>query len=327
MSQHVVITDATFPDVAAERQAAEAGGATFQRHSCKDAGEVAEAVRGADVVVVQFAPFTREAAQNMAEGGRVIRYGVGYNNIDIDALAERNLTAAYVPDYCTDEVSDHTAALALALLRKLPAFDRSVRSGDWDTQGVAKSMPPFSETVVGFLGFGRIARAVASRLSSFGMKIVAHDPFLKGDGRPNVELVSERDLLARSDVLSLNAPATEDTLHFLNANRLAQMKPTAIVVNTARGDLIDEHALAEALEKGTIAGAGLDVFEEEPLSPTSPLRSAPNLLLSPHAAWFSNAAVARLQGLVADEISRALKGEPARQPIPGTPQPQLADQA
>lgn len=315
----VVVTDAGFDDVAPEAAAAAAAGAEFARFAARSAEAVAEAVAGATVAVVQFAPFTAAAAAAMAGGGTVIRYGVGYNNLDLDAIRARGLRAAYVPDYCTDEVADHTAAMALALLRRITALDASLRRGEWAVQKVAAPMPPLSETVVGFLGYGRIARAVASRLRGFGVTVIAHDPFhVPSADDPPAEMVGIEGLFARADCLSLHAPSTPETVGIVNAATLAAMKPTACIVNTARGDLIDEAALAEALAASRLAGAALDVFAEEPLPEGSALRRAPNLILSPHAAWYSDVAVRRLQHLVADEIARALEGRPVRRPIPGT---------
>lgn len=313
----VVVTDATFPDVAKEEAAARAAGAVFERHACKTAEEVAAAVKGANVAVVQFAPLTRAAIEGLAPGATAIRYGVGYNNFDVPALNDHAVKAAYVPDYCTAEVADHTAASLLALLRKLPALDASVRKGEWAAVGVSKPLKSFSETTVGFLGFGRIAQEVAARLAPFGFPFMAHDPYFTGSF-PRLTLTDLPGLLAGSDALTLHAPATPETTGIINATTLAQMKRTAVLVNTARGDLIDEPALAAALTAGNLAGAALDVFQTEPLPPDNPLRQAPNLLLGPHAAWYSDVAVDRLQSLVADEITRALTGQGVRKPIPGS---------
>jgi D-3-phosphoglycerate dehydrogenase len=317
--KRVVVTDATFPDVAREEAAARAAGAGFARLSCRTAAEVAEGVRGADVAVVQFAPLTEAAVAGLAPGATAIRYGVGYNNFDLDALNRHGVRAAYVPDYCTAEVADHTASAILALLRKLMPLDRSVRAGEWKAVAVAKPLPAFGETTVGFLAFGRIAQEVAKRLAPFGLRLIAHDPYFNAaPGTPKVELVSFDDLLAHADCLSLHAPATKETAGIIGASALARMKPGAMIVNSARGELIDEGALAAALTEGRIGGAALDVFAAEPLPETSPLRSAPNTILTPHAAWYSDAAVARLQTLVADEITRALTGRPVRRSVPGT---------
>jgi D-3-phosphoglycerate dehydrogenase / 2-oxoglutarate reductase len=315
--KRVVVTDATFPDVAKEEAAAKAAGATLERHACKTAEDVAAAIAGADVAVVQFAPLTRAAIAGMAPGATAIRYGVGFNNFDVAALNDHGVKAAYVPDYCTAEVADHTAASILALLRKLPALDASVRRGEWAAVGVAKPLKSFAETTIGFLGFGRIAQEVAARLAPFGFQFLAHDPYFTGSF-PRLTLTDLPTLLAGADALALHAPATPETTGIINAANLSRMKPTAVLVNTARGDLIDEAALAAALTSGTIAGAALDVFLTEPLPANSPLRAAPNILLGPHAAWYSDVAVERLQSLVADEITRALTGQGVRKPVPGS---------
>ena len=317
MTRSVVVTDYTFPDVSREEQAARSGGAEFAAHQCKTAEDVAQAVAGADVVAVQFAPFTQAAANAVAPGATVIRYGVGYDNIDLDATTAQGLKVGYVPDYCPDEVADHTAAAALALLRKLMPLDASVRAGEWAAVKYAKPLKPFNETVFGFFGLGRIGRAVHDRLAGFGFRFIASDPMLSDDeaAELGVEKVDAGGLLRNADIISLHAPATAETTGYFNAERLAAMQPSAMLINSARGQLIDEADLAAALKQGTIAGAALDVFAEEPLPATSPLRDAPNLLMTPHAAWYSDAAIGRLQGLVAEDISRALRGEPPRRPV------------
>lgn len=318
MMDLVVVTDATFPDVDAEEAAAHAESAAFRRCDCKTACDVAREVAGAKIVVVQFAPFTNDAVAALAPKATVIRYGVGYNNLDLGAMQAAGVRGAYVPDYCTDEVADHTTAMILAKLRKLAALDQSVRMGDWKAVGVARPMPPFADTTIGFFGFGRIAQAVVMRLAPFGFGFIACDPFLGEAGQvvQGVEVVDFPDLLSRSDCISLHAPATKDTEGAFDRSAFEAMKRTAILVNSARGDLVVEPDLASALTQGAIAGAALDVFMKEPLPDDSALREAPNLSLSPHAAWYSEAAVKQLQSLVADEISRALRGDPIRRPIP-----------
>ena len=318
MTLRVVVTDYTFPDLAQEEAAARAGGASFAAFQCKSAAEVAQAVAGADVAVVQFASFGPEAARAVTPGATVIRYGVGYNNIDLPAARAAGLRLGYVPDYCTDELADHTAAAALSLLRKLPQLDASVRRGDWAAVKIAKPMKPFSQTVFGFFGLGQIGRAVLARLQGFGFRFIAADPGLSAEQAQNlgVTLVDGDRLLREADLVALHAPATSATTGFFNAARLATMQPHALIVNAARGQLIVEEDLAAALTSGTIAGAALDVFQEEPLAPNHELRQAPNLLLTPHAAWYSEAAIHRLQQLVAEDIARALRGEGPRKPVP-----------
>lgn len=314
----VVVTDYTFPGLAQEDAAARAAGADFAAHQCRSADEVAAAVAGADVAVVQFAPFTAAAVAAVRPGATVIRYGVGYDNIDVAAARAAGLKVGYVPDYCADEVADHTAAAALALLRKLFPLDASVRRGEWAAVKVARPIRPFAETVVGFFGLGAIGRGVLARLKGFGFRFIAADPGLTEAAAAGlgVEKVEADRLFAEADLVSLHAPATPATVGFVNAARLATMKPDAVIVNSARGNLIVEADLAAALVAGRIGGAALDVFGTEPLPAESPLRGAPNLILTPHAAWYSDAAIGRLQGLVAEDIARALRGEGPRRPVP-----------
>jgi D-3-phosphoglycerate dehydrogenase / 2-oxoglutarate reductase len=314
----VVVTDYTFPALVQEEAAAKAGGAEFAAFQCKSADEVAAAVAGADVAVVQFAAFGPAAAAAVNPGAAVIRYGVGYDNIDLTAARAHGLLVGYVPDYCADEVADHTAAAALTLLRKLPQLDASVRRAEWAAVKICRPMKPFNQTVFGFFGLGQIGRAVLARLKGFGFDYIAADPGLTAADAAvlGVRLVDNATLLATADIISLHAPATALTTGYFNSERLAQMQPHAVIVNSARGLLIVEEDMAEALKAGTIAGAALDVFRTEPLPADSPLRDAPNLLLTPHAAWYSDAAIGRLQGLVAHDIARALRGEGPRKPVP-----------
>lgn len=318
MNRKVVVTDYTFPALAAEEAAARAAGAAFEAHQCQSAADVAAAVAGADVVAVQFAPFGPEAAAAVKPGATVIRYGVGYDNIDLAAAGRAGLQVGYVPDYCADEVADHTTAAVLTLLRKLPGLDRSVRAGEWAAVAQCKPLKPFAETVVGFFGMGQIGSAVRARLAGFGFRFIAADPELTPERAQaaGVTLVDSDTLLATADVISLHAPGTAQTTGFFNAARFAQMQPHAMIVNSARGLLINEDDLAAALSAGTIGGAALDVFQTEPLPADSPLRAAPNCVLSPHAAWYSEAAIGRLQDLVAGDIVRALSGAAPRKPVP-----------
>ena len=318
MSARVVVTDYTFPDVKQEQAAAEQAGADFESFQCRSEADVVKAVADADVVALQFAPFGSAAAHAVRPGATLIRYGVGYDNIDLAAARNAGLKVGYVPDYCVDEVADHTVSAALSLLRKLPVLDASVRNGEWAAVRYAKPLKPFAETVFGFFGIGQIGRAVLQRLAGFGFQFIAADPGLTPEQGEaiGVEITSADQLLARADIITLHAPATDQTSGFFDARAFKRMQSHAFVVNTARGQLINESDLAAALNSGEIAGAALDVFQNEPLPPDSPLRSAPGLVLTPHAAWYSAAAMDRLQGLVARDISRALQGKPPRRPVP-----------
>ena len=313
----VVITDYTFPSLDIEHEILSPLGAAIEVHQCQDEDDVVAAVRGANVVLAQFAPVGRRAVEALPQDATIIRYGVGVDNIDLRAARERGVAVAYVPDYCVDEVADHTVALLLALLRKVKIFDHGVREGRWDPVGLAKPLPPLAGMTMGFVGLGRIGKAVLKRLRPFGFRFIAHDPFLPPEDASELGLtLTDLDsLLAEVGALSLHVPLTPETAYLLNEERLGYMKPTAVIVNTARGGLIDAEALAKALDAGTLGGAALDVFEAEPLPPGSPLRTSQHVVLSPHAAWYSEDSLPRLQRLAAEEAARALRSEPLRCPI------------
>lgn len=317
--KRITLTGATFPGFEAEQAVAKRHNAAFEAKDCKTPEDVVAAATGSDVLLVQFAPVTSEAIAALNPGAAIVRYGIGLDNIDVVAAHRHGVRVAYVPDYATGEVADHSATLLLSALRKLFPLDRSVREGIWDPVGIAKPMPAFSDSVVGFVGLGRIGRELWARLRPFGFHAVVCDPYVGADEALalGVEMVDAETLLSRADAITLHCPLTNETRHFINDTSLARMKPTAVLVNTARGGLVDTAALAAALGRGELAGAALDVFEDEPLAMDCPLRSAPNLILTPHVAWYSAQAAIRVQELAADEIDRHLSARPARCPAPG----------
>ncbi|GAB5470321.1 MAG: C-terminal binding protein [Rhodospirillales bacterium] len=243
----------------------------------------------------------------------VVRYGVGVDNIDLEAARRLAIAVANVPDYGAEhEVSELAVALYLAVARRLLARDASLRAGRW---GVAQAepIPGRRGATLGLIGFGKIARQAAQKFRALGCgRILVSDPALRASAAEaaGVELSDLDRLCAEADILSLHAPLTEATRHILDRRRLALLRPSAIVINVSRGGLIDEMALAEALQKGRLFGAGLDVFEQEPPQAGHPLFTAPNVVLSDHAAWYSEATVAALQGKAAAEVARVLGGQP-----------------
>lgn len=310
----ITVTDATFPSLTHERAVAVEFGARFVEAKCTSAEDVTAAADGTDVLIVQFAQVTADAIARLAPGSLIVRYGIGLDNIDLAAAQAHGVKVAYVPDYATGEVADHTTALILTMLRCVVPLDQSVRDGKWDAVGVAGALRAFPETTVGFVGFGRIGQEVLVRLKPFGFKAIVADPFADPDmlGRMGVEAVDLDTLFDRADVVTLHCPLTPETRHVVNAARLARKPDRAALVNTARGGLIDPDALADALGAGQLRAAALDVFEVEPLPQDSALRNCPNLILTPHAAWYSTSAIERLQSLAADEVRRHLTGQPMR---------------
>lgn len=307
----VCITDYGFANIDSERQIIEAVGGELRSGQCKTPAEVIALCAEADVVIAQWAPINAEVISALKNCKGLVRYGIGVDTIDLKAAATAEIPVANVPDYCIDEVADHTLSLALSLVRQLGTTDARVRSGEWSITPPAKNMPALRKMTFATAGFGRIARGVLSRAVAFGCKPAAYDPFVPAEvfEKAGVTKLSVEELFAQADILSLNLPLTDETRHFVNASRLASMKPHSIIVNTARGGLIDTRALADALTKGTPFAAGLDVFESEPLEGDHPLRQAPNALITSHTAWFSADSVGELQRLAAEEAARRICGK------------------
>lgn len=312
----VVITDHGFPDLHHEEEVIAAAGAELVVTQCKTPEAVLAAAREADALLVQWAPVPATVIDALTRCRIIVRYGIGVDNVDLAAAKARGIPVCNVPDYGVHEVAEHAVSLGLALARQLPAIDARVRAGTWKITP-DRPMPSLREMTFATAGFGRIARTAHGMMSGFGGRRIAYDPYVSAEamaaeGVTKVELDA---LFAQADILSLHLPLTAETKHFVNANRLTAMKPTAIVVNTARGPLIDTVALAAALQSGGIAGAGIDVFEQEPLPADHPLRAAPRALLTSHVAWYSESSIPRLQRLAAEEVARFLKGEPLKNQV------------
>lgn len=316
MSFTVVYTDHGFPDVATERALIEAAGGTLRVAQCETANDVIVAAQEADALLVQWAPITADVIAALDRCRVIVRVGIGVDNVDLDAARAHGIPVCNVPDYCIDEVADHTLALALTLARHLPFVDQRVRDGIWRITPDAP-MPAFRAMTFATVGFGRIARAVLDRARPFRFRRAAYDPYVPDAAFDEAGIVRlDLDaLFAEADIISLHSPLTPDTHHLVDAERLRQMKDSAILVNTARGGLIDTVALAEALDAGIIAAAGLDVFETEPLPDDHPLRQCDTALLTSHLAWYSEQSVPVLQRKAAEEVARALRGEPLLHPV------------
>jgi phosphoglycerate dehydrogenase-like enzyme len=218
------------------------------------------------------------------------------------------VAVANTPDYCVDEVVSHTLAMALWLVRGLGRYDASVRAGQWAATAASPAAARPAGTVIGVVGLGRIGSQVAAQAKALGFDVIGHDPYAAPGG--DVPLVSLGDLLRGSHLVTLHAPLTAETRHLIRADTIALMRPGALLVNTCRGGLIDEGAVAAALRSGRLGGIALDVFETEPLPAASPLRSLPNVLLSPHAAWYSPASLAALPVRAAQQVVDFLAGIP-----------------
>jgi D-3-phosphoglycerate dehydrogenase len=311
-----VITDHGFPTLDPENQVIQEAGGKLAAFQCRDEADVIRVAKDADALLVQFAPITRAVIQNLPVCRVIVRYGIGTDNVDLEAARNHGIVVCNVPDYCIDEVADHTLALALSLARQIPAIDWQVRHGVWN---IVPPRPMFASRQMTFvtIGYGRIARAVLKRAQGFKFNLATCDPYLSS----NIELPDEiqnlraDQALKTADILSLHLPLSKETHHFINAGSLSAMKSTAFLVNTARGGLVDTSALADALNRGQIAGAALDVFEKEPIDSDQPLKNCANALLTSHVGWYSESSGPKLQRMVAEEAVRAIRKEPLQNRI------------
>jgi D-3-phosphoglycerate dehydrogenase len=265
-------------------------------------------LREADVVLVSGAPITRRVMENLPRCRGVVRYGVGVDNVDVAAATELGIVVAHVLDFCTEEVANHSLLLLLACAKKLLLLDRRLRDGRWGGFPAAEFPTIYGQTL-GIVGLGEIGRSLAGKARALGMEVIAYDPYVKEGGEPlPLRLVGLDDLLRQSDYLSLNLPLTEETFHLIGERELALMKPTSVIINTSRGPVVDEAALAAALRQRRIAAAGLDVFEVEPLPASSPLLELDDVILTPHTAGISEKSARKVRTEVGKAAADLLAG-------------------
>lgn len=310
-SHHVLITDCDLPGTAAEQTLA-AAGLTAQRASASDIDSIVAAGADATALIVQWAPITAELLDRLPNLRFISRLGIGYDMIDVAAATERGIAVANTPSYCIEEVAMHTMAMILGQARGLHGYDRAVRRGEWSAVAAAPMCARPSRTTVSVIGHGRIGSLVARSCAALGFTVLVSDPYLDEEAARAGGLVPAtlEEAIAGADILTLHAPLTAETRHLINAESLATMRPHAAIVNTCRGPLIDEEALADALEAGTIGGAALDVFAVEPLPTGSRLRALESVQLTPHAAWYSPEALEDLPVHAAQNVIDFVAGAP-----------------
>jgi D-3-phosphoglycerate dehydrogenase / 2-oxoglutarate reductase len=309
----VVVTDYTFADLDVEAAALRPLGCEIvAARRAPPPEELSRLVADADHVLTQFAPLDAGVIAAMRKAKVIVRYGVGVDNVDLGAARARGIPVCNVPDYCTDEVADHTLALLLATTRQVVANCGRAREGGWGLAAPLPAMKALCGLTVGVVGFGRIGRAVARRLRGFRCRVLAHDPAVPAaEVRDHgCEPAGLDDVLAQADVLTLHCPSTAQTRRMIRRDTLARMRPGAVLINVARGDLVETAALVEALQRGHLAAAGLDVFDPEPVPPDSPLLKMDNVVLSCHVASASERAVRQLRETAAAIVARSVRGEP-----------------
>lgn len=315
----IAVTDSPFPSLDPAKAALSRLDFELRMAKSPSAEDILAVGRDADAILVTYAKLTRELIAQLTRCKAFGRFGLGVDNIDLAAAGEKGITVTYVPDYCIHEVSDHTMAMLLALARKIPLSNKLVQAGRWEMPAVVP-IHRLTGRVLGLVGFGNIPRMLAPKAKAFGLRVVTHDPYVKPDALQSagVEGVGFDALLAMSDFISVHAPLTPATRRLINAAAFGKMKQGALLVNTARGPLIDEAALIAALESGKLGGAALDVVTTEPLAKDSPLLGRDNVILSPHTGFYSVEALHELQTKCASDVARVLSGEAPVYPIKAT---------
>lgn len=307
----IVVTDYAFDDLAVEEQVVAAAGARLFGVQSKDPARLADAVSDADAVITQFAPVNATVVSAMARARAIVRYGIGVDNVDLAAARAHGIPVCNVPDYCIDEVADHTLAFILALTRQVVPQSRLVHEGVWKLAGPLLSFRTLAGMTCGVVGCGRIGRGVVRRLVAFGGKVLVSDPGASpaAVAALGAKAVPLDELLAESDLITLHCPSLPETKGLINKRSLETTRTGLLLVNLSRGDLVEPDDLVAALDSGRVAGAALDVFAPEPIPVGHPILGRANVILAPHVASVSEAAVRRLRVTAAELAVAAVRGE------------------
>lgn len=304
----IVVTDTGFPDFQIEERVLSALDASVKVAHCRTEDEVLAIGRNADALIVQWAPVSRRVIEQLTHCKFISRYGVGVDMIDLAAARDCGIRVANVPDYCVEEVAAHTLCFLLALSRRICWEDRLLHQGVW--KGVVDIIGPVSRLrgqTLGLIGVGRIGRRVAEMAVPLGVRIIGYDVHPPPDVGP-VALTDFETVLRESDFISLHCPLVEETHHLINATALSKMKSGAFLINASRGGVVDTSALMKALAEKKLAGAALDVFEEEPLPPDHPLTKMESVILTQHIASYSTEAAQQLRRETAQHVVDFFKG-------------------
>jgi D-3-phosphoglycerate dehydrogenase len=307
-----VITDYAFDDLSIEKSILEPAGCIVTGNkSGKDKAQLIALVQDADAVITQFAPVNAEVIGAMKKAKVIVRYGIGVDNVDLKAAAAKGIPVCNIPDYCIDEVADHTLALILAATRQIVPCDQTIKAGQWKLPVPLTALRALKDMTVGLVAFGRIGREVASRLKPFKCRMLVFDPAVPADAvrQTGCTPATLDEVLTQSDLLSLHCPSTEKTRYMINAQTLAKMKKGAILVNASRGTLVDTAAMVAALQSGQLSAAAMDVTDPEPINPDNPLLKLANVVITPHDASATPNSAHRLRTTAAQIAATALRGE------------------
>jgi D-3-phosphoglycerate dehydrogenase len=312
----IAVADSVFPSLEPAQQVLAGLQARLQLASAATPEAILAVARQADALLVTYAKITGDIIRQLERCQIIARFGIGVDNIDLEAATQAGIVVTYVPDYCVDEVSDHALALLLALARKVTFANQQVQTGRWEMPAVVPLRRLRGRTL-GLAGFGKIPQLLTPKAQAFGLKVITFDPYVSAEviASLGVERVTFDQLLQNSDYISIHAPLTPETHHLFNAQAFQQMKPEALLINTARGPLVDVEALAVALDEGRLAGAALDVLPVEPPPADFPLRGRDNVILTPHTAFYSEEALLDLQTKAAQDVALVLSGGRPKYPL------------
>jgi D-3-phosphoglycerate dehydrogenase len=311
----VAVADSVFPNLDPATRVLSQIGAELKLAADSSPESVMKVAADADAVLVTYAKINGDMIRQMKKVRIISRFGIGVDNVDLDAATQQGIVVTKVPDYCIDEVSDHAMALLLTAVRKIPLANDQVHAGTWKMPNVVP-IHRLRGSVLGLVGFGRIPQLVAPKAKAFGMHVVAVDPFLPPEdfSKLGVERVEFAELLKMSDYVSIHSPLTPETKGLFNADVFQQMKKGSYIINTARGPIIDEAALAAAIDSGQIAGAALDVMTNEP-PVNSPLIGKRNVIITPHTSFYSEESLVDLQTKASQEVANVLTDKPPLNPV------------
>lgn len=310
MKFKVAVTDYVFPNLEIERKELKKIGADLIESTDSDEESIIEAAKDADAILNCYAELTPRVIKSLKKCKIIARYGIGVNNVNMPTATKKGIIVTNVPDYCIEEVSDHALALILACARKICQLNKTVKNGKWDFKGY-RPMYRLKGQTLGIISFGKIPRRLVEKVSAYEFHIIAYDPYVDEGiaAKYNVKLVTFKELLKESDIITIHAPLTKETKGMFSSKQFKMMKNSAYLINTARGGLIKDNDLAQALKKGEIAGAGLDLLEDENVNSHHPLVSLENVIITPHSAFYSEQALKDLQYKAVQEVIRVLTGE------------------
>lgn len=310
MKFKVAVTDYVFPNLEIERQELKKIRAELIESTDSNEENIIEAAKDADAILNCYAELTPRVIESLKKCQIIARYGIGVNNVNMTTATKKGIIVTNVPDYCVEEVSDHALALILACTRKICQLNKNVKSGKWDFKDYRPIYRLKGQTL-GIVSFGKIPRRLVEKVSAYKFNIISYDPYVDKEiaAKYNVKLVTLEELLKESDIITVHAPLTKETKGMFGSEQFKIMKSSAYLINTARGGLIKDNDLAQALKEEEIAGAGLDLLEDENVNPYHPLINLENVIITPHSAFYSEQALKDLQYKAVQEVVRVLTGK------------------